>query len=339
MAERKKAEAPLGGVWVVMGDDPEMVRLELEGLRQRAALANFPPRSFVVGSDIDVLRQVQDEFASGSLFADSRFVEVLLPAAPKVAEQKVLKELPDIVGETDLLLLAVPAAKKSAAPAWAKGCREVIWAAQPTTYRYEGWLKSVAQSRQLQPDREVLNHWKEFYRGNPLAARMEMDRLRLAGVSGRCGMDQVREYGADRDEHLLIGDLIRGCLHGDARLVERVLLSMEEEAGSHHMLVLYTLARCVYQLGGMTHKIRRGMPMATALEESNIWSSQHDQWRSALRRRPNPDYWYGLASRLTWIDGCVRGRHLGIPDLEVRNLALAFCSLAPARRPMLKVVD
>lgn len=344
MASGRQQEPAPQGAHIFLGGEPEAVRAAMEPLR-RAAAQVYPPRTLVVSGETEVMAQLLDEHASGSLFAERRFSELVLPALPRARskEEALLRRLLGALPAEDLLLVSGPA-PKGGLPAWAKtaqdspggGSARIVWPPRPGR-ELAGWLRGQAKLRGLQPDEGAVNALLQNYDGNLVGLRMELDRLQLAGHEGKLTAQHLAELGAGADTALGVRELADACMRGDVAKAMRALADLQDDSHDHRMLILTTLGSKLTLLATAANAVHRGTPPQAALEGAGVWRSEMGAMDRALRRRGSPRWWDGLCARLAWIDGCARGRQLGDTDLELRNLVFAFASGRPAvPRPRLR---
>jgi DNA polymerase-3 subunit delta len=220
-------------VYLISGDDPLLTGEAVDAVRRRARETGFTERDVHFmdrGGDWDA---VQASFASLSLFAERRIVEVRLPTGrPGVTGAKVLKRVIESAGaDTLLLILTGRLDREAAGSEWARaaeaqGAAVVIWPMARAAF--PEWLQARARALDLEVAPDALALLAERTEGNLLAAAQELAKLALLAVDGRVDAAAVLASSTD-SSHFDVAELDRALTQADGSRALRVLAGLRAE--------------------------------------------------------------------------------------------------------------
>lgn len=305
--------------YLISGDEPLLTGEAADAVRAKARAEGFSEREshfFDRGADWD---SVRTSVSSMSLFAERRIVEVRLPTGkPGVSGARVLIEVIDSLVQDTLLLVLTGRLDRDAQNAeWvraleAKGAWLAVW--PMSTDRLVPWLKARAKSMGLTVTDDALEVLADRTEGNLLAARQELEKLRLTHSDGRVSAETVLASVAD-SARFDVSELSESLLEGDAARALRVLGGLRGE-GVELPLVLWACIKAVRDLWGASHGTDG---------PSRSWQ-RHSAALERGKRRASSLPYGRLAARAERADRMAKGRLAGDAWDELALLAADLCA-------------
>lgn len=253
-------------VYVLSGDEPLLITEAADAIRAQARQQGFTEREvFFVerggSSWNDVLRAAE----ALSLFAAKRIVEVRMPTGKPGTGAADLLRMIQVAGD-DLLLLVITGRLDATArdaewleSADARGGTVTVWPVDRA--RFPAWLQARFRAAGLAIDDEALALLVERTEGNLLAARQEVDKLRLLfGAGARVDVAAVAA-SAGESARFDVLQLTRSVEAGQAARALRVLDGLHTE-GTEAVLVLWALLRAKSDLQSPRGGVPRRLPFA-----------------------------------------------------------------------------
>lgn len=300
-------------VYFVHGDEP-LQREESADLIRRQVMAQgeVEREIFHVARDFDwdTLATLGSEM---SLFAETRLVELKLgatrvPAAGTKAFIAYTEQLPEGV---TLLVTADRLDANQRKSRWCKalasaGVETVCW---PIKGAMLGrWLEARLASVGLGADPDVVQLLLQRVEGNLLAARQEIERLRLLHGEGRITMDRVASGVGDSARYDVFS-LVDAALQGDVARVCRIIDRLRDE-GVEPTLILWALSREAQRLSLLSHGSVRGEPLDRMMYSERVPKPAQAGVRKALSAR-GLRYWQRVVQRCAEVDRVLKGRRHG----------------------------
>lgn len=295
-------------VYHLCGDEPLLVHEAADALRAAARARGFTEREVHFIERGTGWESVQAAAATLSLFAARRILEIRMPTAkPGVAGARVLESLAT-AGRDDLLVIVFTGAldRETQGAAWVHGLERngaMVTAAAVAATALPAWLAERCRRAGLDIEPEALEVLAARTEGNLLAARQEIEKLKLQSGTARVDVSAVLASATD-SARFDVAQLGAAVAAGDGSRAVRVLAGLRAE-GAELPLALWVLNRELRAL-----------------------------WRSRRRRLPFPR----LAERALRADRMLKGRLWGDPWDELELLALEACGrpalplLSAARR-------
>ena len=314
--------------YLISGDDPLLTSEAADAVRAKARASGFTEREvhfFDRGADWDVVRT---SVSSMSLFAEKRIVEIRLPTGkPGVTGARVLMQVIASLDADTLLLVLTGRLDRDAQNAeWAralesKGAWLAVWPIPSD--RLVAWLKARAKRMDLIVSDDALELLADRTEGNLLAARQELEKLRLAIPDGKVSVGAVLASVAD-SARFDVSELSESLLEGDAARALRVLNGLKGE-GVELPLVLWACIKAVRDLWGASHG--GGAPS---------WQ-RHSAALEKGKRRAHSLPYARLATRAERADRMAKGRLSGDAWDELALLTADLCGrpALPLRQSML----
>ncbi|WP_238388381.1 DNA polymerase III subunit delta [Sinimarinibacterium sp. NLF-5-8] len=282
-AHLKSTLAPL---YLVAGEEPLLVQETLDAIRARARAQGFAERTV-----LDVERgfdwsQVFEAFASLSLFAERRMVEVRMNAGPDAAGAKALQALAQQTC-ADVLLIVVCGALDARA-------RKAAWfnafdQAGVTVYAWPvkgrdcvPWLEARLRSAGVRADADAVRLLAERTEGNLLAAAQDVAKLALLFPDQAVSAEALAHAVADSARFAAF-DLMDRILEGDGAAALRSLARLREE-GATPLEILGALMWGLRQLIKAVLAYGRSRDAQSACEAAGIRRFQQDRYIRAMQR-------------------------------------------------------
>ncbi len=233
-----------------------------------------------------------------SLFSDQLLVELRWPGKP-------IKEHGEWLADTaaklpDTVRLLVTSARLD------RNALETEWAQQLDAYclfvpiypvervALGDWItqRLALQKQQIDPD--TLAFVSERVEGNLLAAQQEIRKLALLFEPGKLPPEAVREAVLNVARYDT-ADLVEAMLSGDLARALRSLSGLQAESAAEP-LVLWVLADAIRSLLRCALAVRSGVPVASALKQSRLFSPRDRPYLLAFRQL-DADRWVSRARR------------------------------------------
>lgn len=271
----------LAGIYLVSGDEPLLAGEAADAIRSAARAAGFADRQvFDVerGFDWDELRNATQSL---SLFAERRMLEIRMPSGKP---EKGAAQLADLAASPppDVLLLIVTAKldKKSADAAWVQAVnRHGVWVPVWPVVADDlpAWLRTRAKLAGFELDAAAAQLIADRVEGNLLAAKQELEKLKLLAAGERIEGGLVMRSVADNARYDVF-QLAAAAAAGDAARALRILDGLKGE-GREPTLILWALVR---ELRGLWQAKERRRLRET--ERSGGWNQAGTPSAQALAR-------------------------------------------------------
>ena len=327
-------EKGLAPVYVVSGDEPLQLGEAADAVRAAARAAGFTSREVLEADsrfDWNRLGQQADEL---SLFAEKKIVDLRLPGGKPGREGSAALAAwcADLPADT-LLLLTLPRLDRSQSNSkWMKALESVgvlvqVW--PPDAARLPRWVEQRMRAAGLVPAAGVAQMLAEQTEGNLLAARQEIEKLRLLYGEGPVSQEQLSRAISDSARFDVFG-LVDAALAGKASRSLRILAGLRGE-GVALPVVLWALAREIRQLAAMSARVRQGLPPARAMAEARIWKNRQPLVARGLQRFQD-HHWQELLVQCQRADAMVKGAGPGDPWLQLEQIVLAMAGAGERER-------
>ncbi|MEW5770930.1 MAG: DNA polymerase III subunit delta [Pseudomonadota bacterium] len=324
----------LAPVWLVSGDEPLLVDEAVARIRAAAQAQGYDERQTAQSEPGFDWRAWAGGFASLSLFASRRLVELRLPTGkPGVEGGKTLEAWAAQPPEETVLLVTAPQLDKATqATKWVKALEAagvLVQTYAPGLERLPEWIGERLSRHGLKADRETLAWLTARVEGNLLAAHQEIEKLALLLPPGPLDLATARASVADVARYD-VGDLSDAFLKGDAVRYCRVLdgLRAEGEGLPYVLAVLGGDVRTLYRLAA---GLARGERLAPLMAGLRVWESRQGLMERALRRADLPRLARAMRG-LARLDRAAKGllREDAWDELKQLGLSLMNRGEAPA---------
>ncbi|MFI2811695.1 MULTISPECIES: DNA polymerase III subunit delta [unclassified Microbulbifer] len=295
----------LAPIYLVSGDEPLLVQECCDSIRAAARQQGFSERELLHAEANFDWGQLLASAGSMSLFAERKVIEVRLPnGKPGDKGSKALQEFARLASEDLLLLLVLPRLDRSQLNSkWVKALdqRGVILQVWPVdTQEMPRWIHQRLRAAGLDAEPEAIQILAERVEGNLLAARQEIDKLKLLSDDNLITADTMRHAVASSARYDVFG-LIDRALAGDAENAVRTLQGLRAE-GVEAPVVLWAIAREIRSLLEIGEKLDQGQPLSRLVRIQK----RQPLVQSALSRL-HPRQLEALLLRARAVDGAIKG--------------------------------
>lgn len=283
-ATLKRGLAP---VHVVSGDEPLLVDEAAASIRAALRRAGVEERqSFQAEGGFNWAEWLAG-FASLSLFASRRLVELRLPTGkPGTEGARALEAWCARPPADTWLLVLLPRLDRTGQGAkWFTALDKagvVVTPQPPSLEQLPAWIGERLARHGLEADRETLAFLAERVEGNLLAAHQEIEKLALLLPPGPLRLDDARAAVMDVARYDA-GQLPEALLKGEGLRLLRILDGLREE-GETPILSLWILTQEIRTLYRLASYLRRGETLARACARLRVWESRQPLVARALKR-------------------------------------------------------
>ncbi len=318
-------------IYFVSGDETLLVQEACDAVVAAAQAQGYAERTILYADTGFRWRDVIDEAASLSLFAERRVIDVRVSGNKFDREaSEVLRDYcSDPAEDTVLLLRAGRLEPRQRSSAWFKalehaGVVVLVW---PIGIReLPRWLDARVRSAGLDLQPDALAYLAGQVEGNLLAAVQEISKLKLLGLESPIGVEALAKVMED-SAHYDAFELIDAIFAGDLRRVRRMLQVLQQEG----VALFAVLGAIVSQLRRLRSGSARLPPQRRRLVEGFLGRLGP---ASAIDR---------VLDQCALIDAQGKGQLLGDAWLSLENLCLRLAgsralSSLETQRPLLQRV-
>ena len=310
--------------YLVTGDEHLLVDEALDAIRHAARERGFTARELHVASTGFDWANLSGSSSNLSLFAERRIIELRLPTGkPGRSGGQVIVELLERLGPDLMLIVSAPKLDRSAAASkWAKaldarGVSVPVW---PIGVReLPGWIGTRMRQAGLQPDRDAVTLIADRVEGNLLAARQEIEKLRLLLGEGSISAEDVGNAVADSSRYDVY-KLADAALAGDTRRALKILAGLRAE-GVEPVIVVWALTRELRTLARLADAVRRRDDLGSAMRTAGVWRNRQGLVRRCLARHQVGDL-HRLLKAAARADAAAKGQSMADPWRLATDLVL-----------------
>jgi DNA polymerase-3 subunit delta len=317
-------------VYVVHGDEILLQQEAADQLRQAARAQGFSERELYHadrGADWNELLASANNL---SLFGDRKLLEIRFSGKPDAAAAAALEGYAGNPSPDTLLLLLLPKLDGTAQKAkWFLACENAgasLQLPQIDSHTLPDWLRLRLQQAGLAAEPEAFNLLVERVEGNLLAARQEIEKLRLLAPDGVLTLDIVRNAVGDSARYNVY-DLSDAALAGDAERAARMLSGLRAE-GQAESVLLWALGKDARTLAALREGVDAGQPLNALMQQNGIWQKRQALFQQALQRT-SPALARHLVAGILAVDLAIKGQS----DEEAWDVLLRL-TMALAGRPL-----
>ena len=323
----------------ISGDEPLLVQESADFVRQHFRKNGFEEREvFNVDSDFN-LERFTNSVNNLSLFSTNKIIELRLDKVTgkngsadklklgqdeKTAIDTFLKNNnPDLA----LIITSVKIDRAVLSSKWFKTYESLLALIQVWPIDSRGlvkWLSQELRNSGINADNEALQILSEKVEGNLLAAKQEIEKLKLlANLDGKSQITldtkTVMQVVAN-NSRFDIYDLIDTALLGDSERCQKMIANFKEE-GTYPLLVLNALTRELRILNNMILNKESGQRLNSILQTSRVFFNRKQAVTNALNRLSSNHIWRMLDKALQ-IDKAIKGASFSNPWDEINILVL-----------------
>ena len=311
---------------LIFGDEPQQKLDAIDSIRRLATQQGFDERHSLVADKQFEWSSLIEATQTLSLFASRQLIELELPTAkPGTEGSKVLVNIASQDNPDILIVIHGPKADKGVTNSkWFKQLdKQGIYV---PCYPLEGdrlaaWIREQMQQLQLQPDNQVVNFFADYFEGNLLAAKQELQKLPLLFPDGKVALDRIDKVLVDQSRYNVF-QLADTLLAGDAQKSVRLLNRLEAE-GLEPTIILWALVREWQNLHSLHTAMARKQPLDKLWNQLRIWQNRRGLYQNALRRIDHAQL-EQIRQKLTELDSAVKQSQLPRPYVELCHACLLF---------------
>jgi len=317
----------LAPAYLVSSDEDLLVAEACDAIREAARSVGFVEREVHFPEPSGDWMNILASLSSMSLFGDRRIVELRFSGRVGKEGGAALQKMLKSAGAETLLLAITPRLDSATQnTAWVKAIESKgVWLPirEIGPRQLESWLAHRLHAAGLEPTNDALALLCSRVEGNLLAAKQEIEKLKLLVPSGQLDATAVLEAVASsvRYDVFTLGEAV---VLGDISRVLRILAGLRDE-GIEPTLVLWSITRELRNLWSLRRgddPLRRPGPQLSPLHLSAL-----DRARPRVARIP----FARLASRAFRADRMIKGRLVGNPWDEITLLCAECCGFRPIK--------
>ena len=323
----------------ISGDEPLLVQESADFVRQHFRKSGFEEREvFNVDSDFN-LERFTNSVNNLSLFSTNKIIELRLDkvngkngSADKLKlgqDEKTAIDTFLINNNPDLALIitSVKIDRAVLSSKWFKTYESLLALIQVWPIDSRGlvkWLSQELRNSGINADNQALQILSEKVEGNLLAAKQEIEKLKLlANLDGKSQITldtkTVMQVVAN-NSRFDIYDLIDTALLGDSERCQKMIANFKEE-GTYPLLVLNALTRELRILNNMILNKESGQRLNSILQTSRVFFNRKQAVTNAINRLSSNHIWRMLDKALQ-IDKAIKGASFSNPWDEINILVL-----------------
>lgn len=312
-ASRLNLEIP--NIILISGDEPLLVQETEDTLRaQIKALGPFERVIF----DIDGRFNWDRLHAQGqlmSLFSEKTLVECRMPSGkPGTQGAKAIDAWLNASPPDQILMITCGKLDASQQKSqWVKkierqGIVVQIWPIKPQ--QMPNWIRTRARLMGLAIDNQALEFLSEHAEGNCLAAKQELEKLKLIYGEISLNIEHV-QHAVVNSSRYNIFELIDACLSRHPEKSAKIFQGMRHE-GQDCIMILMMLTREIRLLAQIATRVEQGQSFQEATLDARLWQTRKLLVERALSKRP-AHYFLRLLQTARQIDAMIKGAREGNP--------------------------
>ncbi|MDX1509297.1 MAG: DNA polymerase III subunit delta, partial [Woeseiaceae bacterium] len=277
----------LAPCYLVSGDEHLLVDEALDRIRAAARDRGFTARELHVATTGFDWSQLGVAGANLSLFAERRIIELRIPTGkPGRDGSAAIAAFTKRLGDDVLFIVSTPKLDRNQSSAkWVKalGSNGVFVPVWPVDVReLPRWIAGRMRDVGLQPDRAAATVIADRVEGNLLAAKQEIEKLRLLLGEGPVTEEDVTRAVADSSRYDVY-KLVDAAVGGNARRAIRILRGLQAE-GVEPVIVNWALTRELRTLAQLADHVRRNGDLGAAMQQHRVWRNRMNIVRSCVSR-------------------------------------------------------
>lgn len=317
----------LAPVYLLAGAEPLLLQECRDQVIRAAQAAGYAERNVYETHARFDWAQLGEASAAPSLFSSLSILDVRLPTGkPGQDGARALTELAENPDPDTLLLVSSGEWSKAIRNLkWARslaaaGVLVEIWPVRPN--ELPGWIRARMRAVGLQPDNEAVALLAELVEGNLLAAQQEIDKLLLAGFTGRLAAGDITRAVANSarfDSFRLVDCALLGRLDECLRVASGL-----ERTGTAIQLVYAAMYKEMGVADAVRSAVDAGEQEGAVFQRMRVWPQRQNAIRQALRRLSSDDF--GAVFRgLALVDQQSKGQAPGEPWQTLDRLLWFLC--------------
>lgn len=315
-------------IYLISGDETLLVQESCDLIRSKCKEQGFTERET---HQIDAKFNWDEVLLSAntlSLFSDKKLVE-LHCQSEKIGDSgsKCLQALIHELNPDTIFLVIMPKlASAQQQSKWFKavdaaGITLPIWPIDRANL--PSWIQNRLHQYGLNASNDAVNFIADNVEGNLLAAKQEIEKLRLLVKTDTLDLETVTEMVSNSSRYTIF-NLTDKCLAGDLTAALRTLGGLKSE-GTEAIRVLWILTHELRVLHRLQTAQQQGQPLTQAMRSERIFDSRQNMIQSALRRLSKSRI-ETLLRKSRLIDQSIKGIKKESPWMLLEQLIVNFCS-------------
>ena len=321
---------------LIFGDEPQQKLDAIELVREKAKQQGFDERQSLVADSQFEWSALTEASQSMSLFSSLQYIELELPTGkPGKEGSKTLIDMASQDNPDVMLLVHGPKIGKDVTNTkWFKTLdKEGMYV---PCYPLEGdrlrsWLVDEMRKLSLQASPDVVNFFIDYFEGNLLAAKQELQKLTLLYPDGQIDVKQIEKVLVEQSRFNVfqLADIL---LAGDAQKAIKLLGRLEAE-GIEPNIILWALIREWQTLSTLQFAQSQRQPLDKLWAQLRIWQNRKGLYLNALNRLSKPQL-DALQQKLSQLDSALKQSHIARPYVELCHLCLMFMPMQLDNLPL-----
>ena len=315
---RHLREKALAGVYLVAGDEPLLVEEACDDIVAAAKRQGFDERTLFEAGPRAAWQELFAAAGNMSLFGSRRLLDVRIPprGLDRTGSEALRRYLEAPLSDTMLLARAVALEWRQRSSAWFKalGNAGVAVLARPVPAReLPRWLDARCRREGLRLRQNALDALAQRVEGNLLAARQEIERLKLLqpkDAEGEIGIQQVEEAVGD-SAHFNAFELLEAAFGGHRRRVHQLLEALRLEG----VAIFLILGALTNQLGRAREASVGGSPRLPPSQRRAVTATVRRLGTAGIERQ---------LGECAWLDWQAKGMLRGDPWRSLERILLAI---------------
>lgn len=321
---------------MVFGDEPQQKMDAIELVRKTALQQGFDERQSLVADSQFDWSSLLEASQSMSLFSSRQYIELEIPTGKpgtegsKTLQAVVSQDNPDVM----LLIHGAKIDKGVTNSKWFKQLDQqgIYVPCYPLEGdRLKAWLRDQMQLLSLKADNRVVDFFVDYFEGNLLAAKQELQKLTLLYPDGNIDFDQIDKILVEQSRYNVfqLADIL---LAGDAQKTVKLLNRLEAE-GIEPNIVLWSLVREWQTLSTLLAAKSQNQPLDKLWGKLRIWQNRKGLYLGALNRLGKTQL-DQIQLKLSRLDIALKQSQIARPYIELCHICLLFMPMQLQNMPL-----
>ena len=329
-------QGQLPGFVLVFGEEPQQKLDSIAMIRQQAQQQGFDERQSLVADAQFEWSRLIEASQTMSLFATKQVIELELPTGkPGKEGSKTLLTLAEQNNPDILFIIHGPKVGKDVtATKWFKTLDKQGW--YIPCYALEGdrlrsWLSDTMRQHGLQPSAPVTQFFMDYFEGNLLAAKQEIQKLVLLYPDGQVQTKDIEKLMVEQSRFNVF-QLADTLLSGDASKAIKLLTRLEAE-GIEPNIILWALIREWQTLSTLKFAQSQRQSLDSLWNKLRIWQNRKGLYLNALNRLPQAQL-DEMQHKLSQLDQAFKQSQVTRPFVELSHICLLFTPMQLSSMPI-----
>ena len=324
----------LSSFYLIFGDEPQQKLTAIEAIRSAARQAGFDERQSLVADNQFNWLQLIEATQSLSLFSSKQYIELELPTGkPGTEGSKILTEIASQHNEDTLIVVhGGKIGRDVQNTKWFKSID--AHGVYIPCYPLEGkqlqqWVSNQLRVTGFMPEHDQIKLISDFCEGNLLAAKQEIDKLKLLFPDGKVTLADIENAIVDQSRFNVF-QLVDVMLAGEAQKTVKMLYRLESE-GLEPTIVMWALIREWQTLQSLKHAQSTGRQINW--NQFRIWKNRQSFYMNALNRLQQ-HHLDQMRDKLTLLDDKLKQSQIQRPYIELCHVCLLFMPMSLEKVPL-----